>query len=482
LQKMVPMLDGHPPTSSSPFVNGTDGKERHPPASSSPFVNGTDGKERHPPASSSPFVNGTDSKMDEEAVEARNVVVEVVQHENSNLDHKIIQGAVDGYVRTQKFFNPMFPLKEFQDPLLAEHVESVRFCVDDENGIKDSEKLNLVNGLLDYRIFKLNRHGPDTEEISTGEEGEENVSAAQHWVLPSSDFQGVWENLVYDSSIKTDLLRFVETTLMLADRQVDSNIISCNRVVLLHGPPGTGKTSLCKALAQKLSIRMGNRYLHGQLIEINSHSLFSKWFSESGKLVQKMFAEIKDCIEDPDSFVCVLIDEVESLTAARKNAMSGSEPSDAVRVVNALLTQLDSIKHYPNVLVLTTSNITGAIDLAFVDRADIKQYVGPPSQSAIYKIYYSCILELVRTNIVLMRNHSILPAQSIKILNIQDEDSASLRLWKVAGDSEGMSGRTLRKIPFLALAMFCDTRRPLDIIGFLEGMSKALKKQLDDRC
>lgn len=40
--------------------------------------------------------------------------------------------------------------------------------------------------------------------------------------------------------------------------------------------------------------------------------------------------------------------------------------------------QLDALKAYPNVLVLTTSNITGAIDLAFVDRADIKAYVGPP--------------------------------------------------------------------------------------------------------
>ena len=38
------------------------------------------------------------------------------------------------------------------------------------------------------------------------------------------------------------------------------------------------------------------------------------------------------------------------------------------RVVNALLTQLDSLKSEPNVLILTTSNITGAIDLAFVDR------------------------------------------------------------------------------------------------------------------
>jgi len=51
---------------------------------------------------------------------------------------------------------------------------------------------------------------------------------------------------------------------------------------------GTGKTSLCKALAQKMAIRLSDRYDYGQLVEINSHSLFSKWFSESGKLVQKM--------------------------------------------------------------------------------------------------------------------------------------------------------------------------------------------------
>ena len=36
--------------------------------------------------------------------------------------------------------------------------------------------------------------------------------------------------------------------------------------------------------------------------------------------------------------------QVESLTAARKASMQGNEPSDAIRVVNALLTQLDQIR------------------------------------------------------------------------------------------------------------------------------------------
>jgi SpoVK/Ycf46/Vps4 family AAA+-type ATPase len=44
--------------------------------------------------------------------------------------------------------------------------------------------------------------------------------------------------------------------------------------------------------------------------------------------------------------------------------------------VNAVLTQLDRIKEYSNVLVLTTSNLVESLDSAFLDRVDIKQYVG----------------------------------------------------------------------------------------------------------
>lgn len=97
------------------------------------------------------------------------------------------------------------------------------------------------------------------------------------------------------------------------------------------------------------------------------------------------------------------LDEVESLTSARKAAMNGSEPSDAIRVVNAVITQLDNLKRFHNCLVLTTSNITGAlgtlyherllvprliveVDMAFVDRADIKEYIGAPEFITRYQV------------------------------------------------------------------------------------------------
>ncbi|XP_054847681.1 pachytene checkpoint protein 2 homolog isoform X1 [Eublepharis macularius] len=366
---------------------------------------------------------------------------------------------------------------EFDDCFLTNNVQSVAI-VDTELKVKERQPINLSECHLCIHIFHLNEEGPSTENL---EEENENIIAANHWVLPTAEFHGLWESLIYDDEVKSDLLDYVTTTLLFSDRNVDSNLISWNRVVLLHGPPGTGKTSLCKALAQKLSIRLSHRYSYGQLIEINSHSLFSKWFSESGKLVTKMFQKIHEFIDDRDALVFVLIDEVESLTAARNSCQAGTEPSDAIRVVNAVLTQIDQIKRFPNVVILTTSNITDKIDMAFVDRADIKQYIGPPPTAAIFKIYLSCLEELMKCQIIYPRQQ-LLTLRELEVIGYVENDVSklSLILKEIARKSAGLSGRVLRKLPFLAHALYIQSPN-VTMAAFLRALSLVVDKQFEER-
>ncbi|TFK76114.1 AAA-domain-containing protein [Pluteus cervinus] len=348
-------------------------------------------------------------------------------------------------------------------PELASSVERIAIA----ESLCTSHTLSLEDVALEIHVYQPSSSESFEEFTNTGAQDDDDTMAASVCELPNRNWEGLWDSLIYEGDIKMKLLDYIHATLVFSDANVDFNLVSWNRVVLLHGPPGTGKTSLCRALAQKLSIRLSHRYTHARLLEINSHSLFSKWFSESGKLVQRLFNSITELADEEDGFLIVLIDEVESLTAARAGAMAGTEPSDGLRVVNALLTQLDKLKHRKNVLVMSTSNLVKAIDTAFVDRADIVQYIDLPSRDAIYDILRTSLSEIVAKGIVAPINVPTLGEAHVCVLAVKPSDSlpenphersrqVGARLLALATQckTRNLSGRALRRLPVLAFARY----------------------------
>ncbi|XP_044752416.1 pachytene checkpoint protein 2 homolog [Coccinella septempunctata] len=399
------------------------------------------------------------------------ITIEVVLKNAKPQPKSTIQQSISYYLKSNRVSTGNV-IRSFTDDYLQNYVE----CIIIEDTLECKNLSNISQFQIEWYIYSADHSKPMVQnEFSP--DGEINI--ATHLVLPNIDLVNSWENLHYESEIKDNLLRYAHTMMKFSDSGIDSNIITCNKVILLHGPPGTGKTSLCKALAHKLAVRMQDRYPSGILVEINSHSLFSRYFSESGKLVTKMFSSIKEIIENESILVCVLIDEVESLAHARDQCLSGVEPSDAIRVVNAVLTQIDQIKRYPNVLVLATSNLTKSIDLAFIDRADIKQYLGLPKTPAIYKIYLSCIKELQRIHI-LEDNIPFAPLNTVMKTNWNELDKYSRTLLEICEKSVGLSGRSLRKIPFIGYALFSNIKSE-NVEDFLNSMERAIEKEKSDR-
>ncbi|KAF8897281.1 P-loop containing nucleoside triphosphate hydrolase protein [Infundibulicybe gibba] len=423
------------------------------------------------------------------------VHIEVRLQSKASARFETIRNLVDSYLHSYDRIGLPSTLDGWQDvPQLASAVDQI---VASESSCP-FQSLPIHEMALQIHVYQPTE-SDSFEEFSNSSgarDDDDDTMAASVCELPNRGWDSLWDSLIYADNIKMKLLDYIHATLILSDANVNANLVSWNRVVLLHGPPGTGKTSLCRALAQKLSIRLSHRYTHARLLEVNSHSLFSRWFSESGKLVQRLFNSITDLADEDDAFLVVLIDEVESLTAARAGAMAGTEPSDGLRVVNALLTQLDKLKHRKNVLIMSTSNLVKAIDTAFIDRADIVQYVDLPSREAVYQILRTCLCEMVGKGIIAATNvptlkeaqlHEITarsgpPSTSpIQTQTPQDKSKAiALRLLSLAGQCrvQGMSGRALRRLPVLALARYIGigTRPTLTKGSTNPGMPKSSKQ------
>ncbi|RCK63278.1 ATPase family gene 2 protein [Candida viswanathii] len=144
--------------------------------------------------------------------------------------------------------------------------------------------------------------------------------------------------------------------------------ISPPRGILLHGPPGTGKTMLLRCVANSID--------DAHVLTINGPSIVSKYLGETENAIRDIFNEAKKF--QPS---IVFMDEIDSLVPSRNSDDSGETKS---RVVAQLLTMMDGMGDNGRIVVVGATNRPNAIDSALrrPGRFDQEVEIGIPDVEA----------------------------------------------------------------------------------------------------
>jgi len=195
------------------------------------------------------------------------------------------------------------------------------------------------------------------------------------------------------------------------------------RGILLHGPSGTGKTLLAKAVATESE---------ANFISVRGPELLSKWVGESERGIREIFRRARQA-----SPCVIFFDEVDSIAPVRG---IGGETAVTERVVSQLLTELDGIESLYGVVVLAATNRADMIDTALLrpGRFDKIILVPMPDKEGRKKI-----LEISTKEIPIDRE--------MKTATGKNPDYVDLD--KMAETTDGMSGADVAAIANTAVSL-----------------------------
>ena len=135
--------------------------------------------------------------------------------------------------------------------------------------------------------------------------------------------------------------------------------------VLLHGPPGTGKTRLAQAVANESD---------ANFFTINGPEIMGSGYGDSEKALREVFEQATKAAP-----AIIFIDEIDSIAPKRDRVPGEAEK----RLVAQLLTLMDGLEARSNLVVIAATNRPEAIDEALrrPGRFDREIVIGVPDES-----------------------------------------------------------------------------------------------------
>jgi transitional endoplasmic reticulum ATPase len=195
------------------------------------------------------------------------------------------------------------------------------------------------------------------------------------------------------------------------------------RGILLHGPSGTGKTLLAKAVATESE---------ANFISVRGPELLSKWVGESERGIREIFRRARQA-----SPCVIFFDEIDSIAPVRG---VGGETAVTERVVSQLLTELDGIESLHGVVVLAATNRADMIDTALLrpGRFDKIILVPMPDKEGRKKI-----LEISTKEIPIDREQKTEAGKNPDYVDLE----------KIAENTDGLSGADVSSIANTAVSL-----------------------------
>ena len=205
-------------------------------------------------------------------------------------------------------------------------------------------------------------------------------SAMREVYLESPDIP--WTSIGGLEDIKRELQEAVEWPMRYPDLYKELKH-TLTKGILLHGPSGTGKTLLAKAVATESE---------ANFISVKGPELISKWVGESERGMREIFRRARQAAP-----CVVFFDEIDSIALTRGGIGgtdsgggygSGSSSGSSDRMLSQLLTEMDGIQELQGVVVIAATNRVDMIDAALLrpGRFDKIIFVPNPDMNTREKI------------------------------------------------------------------------------------------------